>query len=59
MGLIQTNSAVFGGSVKMSVIAAAFGPNWRKNEKRLAALIEVYSGKVAGRESDQRSAEKA
>lgn len=43
MGLIQTNSEVFGASVKMSVMADLFGPQWRKNEKRLSALIEVYS----------------
>jgi hypothetical protein len=41
MGLIQTNSEVFGGSVKISVMKSIFGTNWRTNEKRLSALIEV------------------
>lgn len=42
MGLIQTNSEVFGASVKMSIMANIFGDDWRKNEKRLRALINVY-----------------
>jgi len=42
MGLIQTNSEVFGGSVKVSVMKAAFGANWRTNGKRLAAMIDVF-----------------
>ena len=41
MGLIQTNSEVFGGSVKVSVMAEIFGPNWRSNSKRLGAMIDV------------------
>jgi len=45
MGLIQTNSEVFGASVKMSIMADIFGSNWRTNEKRLGALLEVYSSK--------------
>jgi hypothetical protein len=41
MGLIQTNSEVFGGSVKISVMATVFGANWRTNNKRLGAMIDV------------------
>ena len=42
MGTIQTNSEVVGGSVKISIMAAVFGDDWRHNDKRLKALIEVY-----------------
>jgi hypothetical protein len=42
MGLIQTNSEVFGASVKISVMANIFGSDWRNNEKRLRAMIEIY-----------------
>jgi hypothetical protein len=42
MGLIETNSEVFGGSVKVSVMAEIFGNNWRKNSKRLGAMIDVF-----------------
>jgi len=42
MGLMQTNSEVFGASVKASVMKKIFGQNWRKNEKRLGAMIDVY-----------------
>jgi hypothetical protein len=42
MGLIQTNSEVFGASVKVSIMRKIFGKAWRKNEKRLAAMIDVY-----------------
>jgi hypothetical protein len=42
MGLIQTNSEVFGGSVKVSIMKELFGANWRTNEKRLSAMIEIY-----------------
>jgi hypothetical protein len=42
MGLIQTNSEVFGGSVKVSVMAQIFGANWRNNSKRLSAMIDVF-----------------
>jgi hypothetical protein len=41
MGLIQTNSEVFGGSVKVSVMVQIFGANWRNNSKRLSAMIDV------------------
>jgi hypothetical protein len=41
MGLVQTNSEVFGASIKASALARVFGPNWRKNPQRLEALIEV------------------
>ncbi len=42
MGLIQTNSEVFGGSVKVSVMVKTFGTNWRSNSKRLGAMIDVF-----------------
>lgn len=42
MGTIQTNSEVVGGSVKISVMATVFGSDWRHNNKRLGALIDVY-----------------
>jgi hypothetical protein len=41
MGLIQTNSEVFGGSVKVSVMADIFGTKWRRNGKRLGAMSSV------------------
>lgn len=46
MGTIQTNSEVVGGSVKISIMAAVFGDDWRHNTKRLNALIEVYFKKT-------------
>jgi hypothetical protein len=42
MGLVQTNSEVFGASVKISVMAAIFGANWSTNAKRLAAMVDVF-----------------
>ena len=42
MGLVQTNSEVFGASVKVSIMKDIFGADWRNNEKRLTAMIEVY-----------------
>ena len=42
MRTIQTNSEVVGGSVKISIMSAVFGADWRHNEKRLRSLIEVY-----------------
>jgi hypothetical protein len=42
MGLIQTNSEIFGASIKLSVMKKIFGPHWYKNDIRLAAMIEVY-----------------
>jgi hypothetical protein len=41
MGLIQTNSDVFGASIKASAMARAFGAGWKANPQRLNALIEV------------------
>ena len=41
MGLIQTNSEIFGASVKVSVMKKIFGRHWYKNDKRLASMIEV------------------
>jgi hypothetical protein len=41
MGLIQTNSEVFGGSVKISVMATIFGTSWKTNTKRMAAMIDI------------------
>lgn len=42
MGVIQTNSDVVGGSVKISIMREVFGHDWQHNDKRLRALIEVY-----------------
>jgi hypothetical protein len=42
MGLVQTNSEVFGASVKTSIMKSLFGPNWDQNGKRLTALAEIY-----------------
>src|SRR5262249_44338244 len=42
MGLIQTNSEVFGASLKLSIMAQLFGDNWRRDIRRLGALIDVY-----------------
>jgi hypothetical protein len=42
MGLIQTNSELFGASVKMSVIKKIFGQRWTKNDKRLTAMVEIF-----------------
>jgi hypothetical protein len=42
MGLIQTNSEVFGGSVKVSVMQKVFGRQWTRNDKRLVAMIEIF-----------------
>ena len=44
LGTVQTNSEVVGGSVKVSVMAAAFGADWADNPRRLGALIEAYFG---------------
>jgi hypothetical protein len=49
MGLVQTNSEVFGASIKVSKMVEHFGANWAKNPLRLAALIEVHSAKTARR----------
>ena len=43
MGLIQTNSDIVGGSVKISIMASVFGADWKHNEKRLRALIEILN----------------
>jgi hypothetical protein len=42
MGLIQTNSEVFGASVKVSIMKSVFGDEWDKNDKRLGTLADVY-----------------
>jgi len=42
MGIVQTNSEVFGASVKISIMKAVFGENWKNNAKRLGALADVY-----------------
>ena len=41
MGLIQTNSEVFGASIKVSAMARVFGAGWRTSDKRLGALVEI------------------
>jgi Bacterial SH3 domain len=43
MGLVQTNSEVYGASIKVSKMAEHFGENWTKNSRRLGTLIEVHS----------------
>ena len=50
MGLIQTNSEVFGASLKLSIMKATFGKDWGHNEKRLGALLDIFyprNGRVA------------
>jgi hypothetical protein len=42
MGLIQTNSEVFGASLKVSILVDIFGSDWRNNEKRLRAMIDIF-----------------
>jgi|ERR1051325_3178490 hypothetical protein len=42
MGIVQTNSEVFGASVKVSVMKTVFGADWKSNPKRLGALADVY-----------------
>ncbi len=42
MGIIQTNSEVFGASIKASAMARVFGPGWTTSEKRLRALAEIF-----------------
>ena len=49
MGTIQTNSEIFGASIKISKMAEFFGENWRKNERRLGTLIEIHSPKTGHR----------
>jgi hypothetical protein len=49
MGLVQTNSEVFGASIKVSKMVEHFGENWRKDPRRLGALIEVHSAKSGRR----------
>jgi hypothetical protein len=46
MGLIQTNSEVFGASIKASAMSRVFGPSWKTNPKRLDALVEVLFPKL-------------
>lgn len=46
MGTVQTNSDIVGGSVKISVMTAVFGEQWKSNDKRLRALIDVYFKKT-------------
>ena len=41
-GIVQTNSEVFGVSLKASRLKKIFGANYAKNPKRLTALVEVY-----------------
>ena len=43
LGAIQTNSEVFGASVKISIMSAAFGENWKINPQRSTALIDVFN----------------
>jgi peptidoglycan hydrolase-like protein with peptidoglycan-binding domain len=41
-GVTQTNSDVFGASVKRSRLIAVFGQNFDSNPKRLDAMVEIY-----------------
>jgi hypothetical protein len=49
MGLVQTNSEVFGASIKVSKMVEHFGEEWPRNPRRLRALIEVHSAKTGRR----------
>jgi len=49
MGLIQTNSEVFGASIKVSKMAENFGAGWQSNASRLTALIEIHSARTRRR----------
>ena len=49
MGTVQTNSEVFGASIKVSKMVENFGENWRRNPRRLSALLEVHSAKTGRR----------
>ena len=42
MSLIQTNSELFGASVKPSIMKKIFGLHWNKSNKRLGAMIELF-----------------
>jgi hypothetical protein len=46
MGMVQTNSEVFGASIKVSKMEEHFGKDWRMNPRRLDTLIEVHSAKT-------------
>src|SRR5262249_46224350 len=46
LGLIQTCSEVFGGSIKKSKMIENFGPGWATDHRILGALIEVHSAKT-------------
>jgi hypothetical protein len=46
MGLVQTDSEVFGGSVKISIMETVFGNNWDTNDKRLGAMIDILFAKI-------------
>jgi hypothetical protein len=46
MGLVQTNSEVFGASIKVSKMVEHFGENWPENPRRLGTLIEVHSART-------------
>jgi hypothetical protein len=49
MCIVQTNSEIAGGSIKVSMMAENFGANWDKNPQRLVTLIEVHSNKTGRR----------
>lgn len=42
MGLVQTNSEVFGASIKVTAMERVFGAGWASDPRRLGALIEVH-----------------
>jgi len=49
MGLVQTNSEVFGASIKVSKMVENFGAGWTSNPRRLTALIEIHSARTKRR----------
>jgi hypothetical protein len=49
MGLIQTNSEIFGASIKISKMAENFGQEWRKNPRRMGTLIEIHAPRTGHR----------
>jgi hypothetical protein len=49
MGLIQTNSEIFGASIKISKMMENFGDKWSGNLRRLGTLIEIHSARTGRR----------
>jgi hypothetical protein len=49
LGTIQTNSEIFGASIKVSKMAENFGEGWRRDPRRFGTLIEIHSAKTGRR----------